>query len=115
MNEQSYSPEIVLDCRKLQEQCQNKEHSICLTTRVQRGYQHRHGMIGWSYVFVAVGTCFLIGGGVMLVLSLTIEVHMESLADHYNMHTTVQGAAIVCLGTAFILAAFIKAYYNGHA
>ncbi|KAH7951155.1 hypothetical protein HPB52_005334 [Rhipicephalus sanguineus] len=115
MSEHSSLPEVLLDCRMLQVQSQCKRDPVRLTARAQHNDVPPNRMVGWSCVFIAFGMCLFIGGGLMLVLSLTVETHMESLSDRYNMHTTIQGVAIFCLGIAFILAAFIKRYYHGHA
>ncbi|KAH6930852.1 hypothetical protein HPB50_020056 [Hyalomma asiaticum] len=115
MTDPPYRPEIILDCRNLQEWSQHKREAVILKAHAPKEGTRWHRMVGWSYVFAAFGTCLLAGGGVMFVLSVTIETYMESLTDRYDMHTTIQGAAIFCVGVAFILAALVKRYRHGHA
>ncbi|XP_077518287.1 uncharacterized protein LOC144128622 [Amblyomma americanum] len=118
MSNRSTQPEVVLDCRKLHHQqhapkpCAG-EHSL-LTSLAEAGYSPRNRMVGWSCVLVALGTCFLAGGGAMLVLSLTLETRQVSLTGYYNINSKAQGIAIIVMACVFFAVAFIKKHKHGH-
>ncbi|XP_077557744.1 uncharacterized protein LOC144173111 isoform X1 [Haemaphysalis longicornis] len=108
--------EVVLDCRSLQQRPQQhgKDQPVLLKALSDDGYAPRNRMVGWSYIFLAIG-CFLVGSGsTMLVLALTREVNMVVLTGFYNMHTTLLGAGLLGLGLGCFLFALVKWHRHGH-
>ncbi|XP_077484737.1 uncharacterized protein LOC144094693 [Amblyomma americanum] len=117
MGKRNSLPEMVLDCRRLQQQQPQRnlnEGPSLLKALAKDGYSPRDRMVGWSYVLVAVGTCLFAGGGLMLVLALTVETHQVSLTGYYDIPTTIIGAAILGTAGAFFLVAYIKRRRHGH-
>lgn len=113
MTEAGTLQEVVLDCRRLQEEKRGDEPAL-LKVLSEDGYAPRDRMVGWSCVFLAVGAFLLVGGGVMLALSLKLEPRMSSLANYYDVPTTLVGAALLGVAAACFLLALIKACWHRH-
>ncbi|XP_075538753.1 uncharacterized protein LOC142573118 isoform X1 [Dermacentor variabilis] len=105
--------EVVLDCRCLQNERRDGDPAL-LKELTEDGYGPRDRMVGWSCAFLAAGAFLLVGGGVMLALSLTLEPKVNSLTDYYDVPTTLLGAALLGLAAAFFLLALIKGCWHRH-
>lgn len=109
----SQSREVVLDCRRLQDQRHDSDPAL-LKELTEDGYAPRDRMIGWSCAFLVVGAFLLISGGVMLALSLMVEPESNSLAGYYDVPTTQLGAALLGVAAGFFLLAIVKVCWHRH-
>lgn len=105
--------EVVLDCRSLQDERRVDDPAL-LKELTEDGYAPRDRMVGWSCAFLAAGAFLLVGGGVMLALSLMLEPEVNSLTGYYDVPTTLLGAALLGLAAAFFLLALIKGCWHRH-